>query len=127
MRAYVDSGVLIWHLRGERKALRFLQRLRDSEENELWTGAMQRAEIVFFMKPEEETATLLLLSQFKTASIDQRIVDVAATLYRRWQPSHGLDINDAILAATIMQTGGQIFCLNTKHYPMPGLLVKKAW
>jgi predicted nucleic acid-binding protein len=127
MRAYVDSDVLIWHLRGERKALRFLQRLRDSEENELWTGAMQRAEIVFFMKPEEETATLLFLSQFKTASIDQRIVDAAATLYRRWQPSHGLDINDAILAATIMQTGGQIFCLNTKHYPMPGLLVKKAW
>lgn len=127
MRAYLDSDVLIWHLRGERKALRFLQRLRDSEENELWTGAMQRAEIVFFMKPEEETATLLFLSQFKTASIDQRIIDAAATLYRRWQPSHGLDINDAILAATIMQTGGQIFCLNTKHYPMPGLLVKKAW
>jgi len=127
MRAYVDSDVLIWHLRGERKALRFLQRLRASEENELWTGAMQRAEIVFFMKPEEETATLLLLSQFKTASVDQRIIDAAATLYWRWQPSHGLDINDAILAATVMQTGGQIFCLNTRHYPMPGLLVKKAW
>ena len=127
MRAYVDSDVLIWHLRGERKALRFLQRLRDSEENELWTGAMQRAEVVFFMKAEEETATLLFLSQFKTASIDQRIVDAAAALYRRWQPSHGLDINDAILAATVMQTGGQIFCLNTKHYPMPGLLVRKAW
>jgi len=90
-------------------------------------GAMQRAEIVFFMKPEEETATLLFLSQFKTAPIDQRIVDAAAMLYRRWQPSHGLDINDAILAATVIQTGGQIFCLNTKHYPMPGVLVKKAW
>ena len=127
MRAYVDSDVLIWHLRGERKALRFLRRLRASEENELWTGAMQRAEIVFFMKPEEETATLLFLSQFKTASIDQRIIDAAATLYRRWQPSHGLDVNDAILAATVMQTGGQIFCLNTRHYPMPGLLVKTAW
>jgi predicted nucleic acid-binding protein len=127
MRAYVDSDVLIWHLRGERRALRFLQRLRDSDENELWMGAMQRAEIVFFIKPEEETATLLFLSQFKTASIDQRIVDAAATLYRRWQPSHGLDVNDAILAATVMQTGGQIFCLNTKHYPVPGLLVKKAW
>jgi predicted nucleic acid-binding protein len=127
MRAYVDSDVLIWHLRGDHKALRFLQRLRDSEENELWTGIMQRAEIVFFMKPEEETATLLFLSQFKTTAIDQRIVDAAGALYRRWQPSHGLDINDAILAATVMQTGGQIFCLNTKHYPMPGLLVKKAW
>jgi predicted nucleic acid-binding protein len=127
MRAYVDSDVLIWHLRGEQKALRFLQNLRDSTEYELWTGVMQRAEIVFFMKPEEEKATLLFLSQFKTTPIDQRIVDAAARLYRQWQPSHGLDVNDAILAATVMQTGGQISCLNTKHYPMPDLLVKRAW
>ena len=127
MRAYVDSDVLIWHLRGNRRALRFLKRLRDSEENELWTGAIQRAEIVFFMEPEEEVETRLLLSQFRTAPVDQGIVDAAAALYRRWHPSHGLDINDAILAATVMQTGGQIFCLNTKHYPMPGLLVRKAW
>ena len=127
MRAYVDSDVLIWHLRGEQKALRFLQNLRDSKSYELWTGVMQRAEIVFFMKPEEETATLLFLSQFRTTPIDQRIVDAAAGLYRQWQPSHGLDVNDAILAATVMQTGGQIFCLNTKHYPMPELLVKRAW
>ena len=127
MRVYVDSDVLIWHLRGNRKALRLLQRLRDSEENELWTGALQRAEIVFFMKPEEEAATLLFLSQFKTAPVDQRLIDAAAALYRRWQPSHGIDINDAILAATVMQTGGQILCLNTKHYPMPDLSVKKAW
>jgi PIN domain nuclease of toxin-antitoxin system len=40
MRAYIDSDVLIWHLRGNQKALMFLQRLHHSEENELWTGAM---------------------------------------------------------------------------------------
>ena len=127
MRAYVDSDVLIWHLRGEQKALRFLQHLRGSKGYELWTGVMQRAEIVFFMKPKEERATLLFLSQFKTTPIDQRIVEAAAALYRQWQPNHGLDIHDAILAATVMQTGGQVFCLNTKHYPMPDLLVKRAW
>ena len=127
MRAYIDSDVLIWHLRGERRALDFLRRLRDDGEHELWTGAMQRAEIVFFMKPQEEEGTLLLLSQFKTAHVSQDIVDEAGTLYRRWHPSHGLDVNDAILAATVMQTGGHVFCLNRKHYPMPDLVVKKAW
>jgi len=76
---------------------------------------------------EEEKITLLFLSQFKTAAVDQSIVDAAAALYRQWHPSHGLDVNDAILAATVMQTGGQIFCLNTKHYLMPDLLVNKAW
>jgi len=127
MRAYIDSDILIWHLRGNRKALDFLKNLRNDKAYELWTGAMQRAEVVFFMRPEEEDSTLLLLSQFKTASVDQGIVDQAAALYRRWHASHGLDINDAILAATAAQTGGQIYCLNRKHYPMPDLLVKKAW
>jgi len=127
MRAYIDTDILIWHLRGERKALNFLRRLRDGEEFELWTGVMQRAEVVFFMRPVEKESTLLFLSQFKTESIDQRRIDKAALLYRKWHPSHGIDINDAILAATAMQTGGRIFCLNRKHYPMPEVLVTKAW
>ncbi len=88
---------------------------------------MQRSEIVFFMRPEEEEQTLLFLSQFSTAPVGQAVVDKAAALYRRWHASHGLDINDAILAATAIETGGQIFCLNTKHYPMPDLLVRRAW
>lgn len=127
MRAYIDSDILIWHLRGERRALNFLRRLRDEGDHELWTGAMQRAEVVFFMKPKEEEGTLLFLSQFKTAPVSQEVIDRAGVLYRRWHPSHGLDVNDAILAATAMHTGGKVFCLNKKHYPMPDLLVKKAW
>jgi predicted nucleic acid-binding protein len=127
MRAYIDADILIWHLRGERKALNFLRRLRDGEEYELWTGVMQRAEVVFFMRPEEEESTLLFLSQLKTGSIDQSSIDEAASLYRKWHPSHGVDINDAILAATAMKTGGRIFCLNRKHYPMPEVLVTRAW
>lgn len=127
MRAYIDSDILIWHLRGERKAMNSLRRLRDSDEYELWTGIMQRAEVVFFMLPDEEESTMLFLSQFKTEPIDQALIDDAASLYRKWHPSHGIDIHDAILAATSMQTGGRIFCLNRKHYPMPEVLVKKAW
>ena len=79
------------------------------------------------MRPEEEDATLLLLSVLRTAPVDQVIVDAAGSLYRRWHASHGLDVNDALLAATAMQTGGKIFTLNVKHYPMTDLLVERAW
>lgn len=127
MRAYIDTDVLIWHLRGDRSARNFLKSLKASDEYELWTGAMQRAEVVFFMRPEEEEMTRLFLSQLKTASVDQTIVDAASTLYRTWNPSHGIDINDALLAATAQQTGGHIFCLNLKHYPMSDIIVKRAW
>ena len=127
MRAYIASDVLIWHLRGERKAFRLLKKLREDGMVELWTGAMQRAEVVFFMRPAEETATLLFLSQFRTAPVDQQIVDQAGALYRQWNPRNGTDINDAILAATVLQTGGLIYTLNTRHYPMPEVPVQRAW
>ena len=127
MRAYIDSDILIWHLRGGRKALNLLKNLRDGGEYELWAGAMQRAEILFFMRPDEEEATLLFMSQFRTAPVDQTVVDFAGTLYHKWNPTHGIDINDAFLAATAMTTGGRIFSLNTKHYPMEDVLVTKAW
>jgi predicted nucleic acid-binding protein len=127
MRAYIDSDVLIWHLRGERRALNFFRSFKQKGEYELWVGAMQRAEIVFFMRPEEEEATELFLAQFKTAPVDQGIIDMAGVFYRKWHPGHGIDINDAILAATAIKTGGVIYCLNRKHYPMTELIVHRAW
>lgn len=127
MRAYIDSDILIWHLRGKEKAKRFLKRLVKDNEYELWIGAMQRAEIVFFMMPIEEEATELFLSQLRTAPVDHRIVDTAARLYRNWHPSHGVDINDTLLASTAIETGGHIYTLNKKHYPMPDVIIKKAW
>ena len=127
MKAYIDSDVLIWHLHGERKALNLLKRLRDIELFELWIGAMQRAEVVFFMRPAEESATLLFLAQFQTAPVDQQIIDQAGEFYRKWNPRSGTDVNDAILAATVLQTGGRIYTLNSKHYPMPEVTVESAW
>ena len=127
MRAYIDTDVLIWHLRGERKALNLLKRLRNDDEFDLWVGAMQRAEVVFFMRPVEESATLLFFAQFQTAPVDQQIIDKAAEFYRKWNPRKGTDVNDAILAATVLQTGGKIFTLNSKHFPMPEIIVQRAW
>ncbi len=60
---------------------------------------MQRAEVVFFMRPEEEKPTELFLSQFRTEPVDQEIID----------------------------TGGRIYTLNTKHYPMAEINTLKAW
>ena len=127
MKAYIDSDVLIWHLRGERKALNLLKRLRDDEQFDLCIGAMQRAEVVFFMRPAEESSTLLFLAQFQTASVDQQIIDKAGEFYRKWNPRSGTDVNDAILAATVLRTGGNIYTLNTKSYPMPEVIVQRAW
>ena len=126
MRAYLDSDILIWQLKGEKKAQDLLRRLAE-EGLELWVGALQRLELVFFMKPNEEKETRLLLARFKTQSVTQEIVDKGSGLYRQWNPSHGIDINDAILASTVEITGGKIYTLNTKHFPMPHVVSVKGW
>jgi len=127
MRAYVDSDILIGHLRGQPRAAGFLRRLSAEPNTELWTGALQRAEIVFFMRSSEETATRTLLARFKTESVTQAIVDRGGEMYRRWHASHGIDVNDAILAATAAMTSGRIYTQNVKHYPMPDVVAVKGW
>ena len=71
--------------------------------------------------------TLQFLSLFQTAPADQQVIDVAGRIYRDWNPGHGVDIHDAILAATAMVTGGKIYTLNAKRYPIPDIVVEKAW
>ena len=97
-------------------------RLRGKEQYDLYTGAMQRAEVVFFMRLEEQVETELFLSQIKTESVDQGVVDVAGVLYRKWHPGNGIDVNDAILAATVMQTGGVY--LYSKHQAFSDARIK---
>jgi predicted nucleic acid-binding protein len=127
MRSYLDSDVLIAHLRGDRRARAFLERLAAQGHEELRIGALQRIEIVFFMRPHEADDTEALLTRFQTDPVTEEIVDYAGVLYRQWHPSHGAGINDCILAAMSLLSGGKIYTRNLKHFPMPGLSVARAW
>ena len=127
MRIYVDSNILIEHLRGNSKAKVFFKKIDQEQKYELWIGAMQRAEIVFFMRPNEEALTTEFLSQFQCAGIDQEVVDISGRIYRNWHKSHGVDPNDALLAGTVQKTGGKICTLNLKHFPMKDIIVEKPW
>ena len=127
MKIFVDSDILIWHLRGMEAAKNLLRSIAQEPDFELWTGAMQRAEILFFTRKDEEDKTTELLSLFGTHPVDERIIDQAAKFFRKWNPSHGIDPNDAILAATVAVYGGRIVTQNTSHYPMPDIPVQRGW
>jgi len=70
---------------------------------------MQRAEIVFFMRESEKQDTMDFLSLFKTHPVGHSIIDQAGKFYRKWNPSHGIDPNDAILAATVALHSPRIY------------------
>lgn len=127
LRTYFDADVVIWLLRGHEAAIAQFDRLIGEPDIEMWMSAVQRAEIVMYMKASEEKCTLELLSLFHTEPVTEEVVDLAATFNRQWRSSHGIDVNDAILAATAVLTGGRIITLNTKHFPMPGVSAERGW
>ena len=127
MKCFIDSDILIWHLRGNTEAMFLLETLIADEDSELSIGVMQRAEIVFFMHEKDKTGTLDFLSLFKTHPVNQAIIDLAGRYFRKWHPSHGIDPNDAILASTVALYGGCIYTQNMAHYPMNDVIVHQGW
>ena len=127
MKIFMDSDILIWHLRGKEEAKNLFAQLVETYDTDLWIGAMQRAEIVFFMRKSEETATMGFLSLFNTHPVDQAIIDLAGKYYRKWHPSYGIDPNDAILAATFAFKRGFIFRLNVAACLIPDFFGYRGW
>lgn len=127
MRVYVDADIVIWHLRRMSPATELLRALEQTPDNELWMSAIQRSEVLFFMRAGEETTTMRVLRRFKTHPVTEEIIDLAATYFRRSNPSHGIDENDAILAATVALTGGKVVTQNTRHFPMADIVVERGW
>jgi predicted nucleic acid-binding protein len=127
VRVYLDADIVIWQLRRLQQARQLLDALLEQEDVELWLAAMQRAEVVFHIRDREEARTMELLSLFRTHPVTEEIVDLAATYFRRWNPSHGVDENDAILAATVALTGGKVVTQNTRHFPMTEIVVERGW
>ncbi|MBD3426994.1 MAG: ribbon-helix-helix protein, CopG family [Candidatus Omnitrophica bacterium] len=67
------------------------------------------------------------LHKSKKKIVEEAIEQYAAGFYKKWNPSHGMDINNAVLAATVETCGGVLYTLNEKHYPVPSIVVEKAW
>ena len=126
MKAFVDADVLIWNLRRHPEALRFVDELSHGEV-ELWTGAMQKAEVLFFMRPDEEAATRRLLGTLNTFPVDDAVVELGAQLFRAWRPSYGVGRADALLAASTILANGTLYTLNLRHFPMPEVSAVRPW
>lgn len=127
MNAFIDSNILIDYFKGNTNAQVFLNKSFNEKDLLLCIGAIQRAEIVFFTRPNEEAQVFEALSNLKCMDINQEVVDLGAKIYKKWNPGHGIDINDALLAATVELCGGIIFTLNVKHFPMNNIKIKKAY
>jgi predicted nucleic acid-binding protein len=80
---------------------------------ELYSGCRSKKDI---KKVEELIADLRI--RFVSKSISERAYD----LMKKFRSSHGVEINDMLIAATAIETGAKMISKNQKHYQfIPGL------
>jgi predicted nucleic acid-binding protein len=113
----LDTDVLIDYLRRHPKAAALFDKLPDDcaicaiSVAELHAGAREGT---------ERDALDTLLSSFTLIEISAEIAAQGGLLRRDWGKSHGVGLNDALIAATSLHSGRVLLSVNGKHFPMLG-------
>jgi predicted nucleic acid-binding protein len=111
----VDTNIVIEFLRGSPNAVSWLEALDERAAlsaisvMELYAGARSQ---------RDERDIVALCRQFACLAVGQQIGERAGAIMRHFHKSHGMDIPDAIIAATAEHHGLRLATLNVKHFPM---------
>ena len=113
----LDTDVLIDYLHRHPEAAALFQKLPDDcaicavSVAELHAGVREGA---------ERDGLNTLLSSFTLVELSAEIAAQGGLLRRDWGKSHGVGLNDALIAATALACGRVLLSLNSKHFPMLG-------
>ena len=118
-----DTDVLIWFLRGNRLAAELLERQAGRAVSivsvmELYQGARSRDETNEIRRFFQENA-------FRIIPINESISHLAATLVEDYAMKAGLQVADALIAATARESASVLATGNVRHFrSIPGLELK---
>ena len=113
----IDTDVWIDFLRGHAQDIRFIRALPDR----VFISAVSVAELhVGVREGAERQALDDLLSTLEVLDLNKAIAAKGGLLRRDYGRSHGVGLNDALIAATAQEHGLQLCTLNVKHYPALG-------
>lgn len=110
----LDTDLLAEFLRGRPRAVAFLETLEGPllvsvvSAAELWAGTRGK---------EEEKALETFLGAFEAVPVDLQAAREAGELRRKYGPSHGTGLADAMIAASARQRGARLVTFNRRHFP----------
>jgi predicted nucleic acid-binding protein len=120
----VDTDVLIWHLRGNPNATRRLDQL-----SRLMISAITWLELVQGMRNREELQAVQKSFSMRHAErlpLTPAITEHATMLMETLALSHGMQLGDALIAATALEHRLTVLTANIKHFSaVDGLQVER--
>lgn len=116
MNVLLDSSVVIDVLRGNARALAFVE----AQPNKPFVSPMTLTELHagFRSQRDEKNGERAFCSLRLVKADDLDIWRRAGQFMKHFGPSHGLDEIDALIAATAEHHGLKFATLNVKHFPM---------
>ena len=111
----LDTCVVIDHLRGRVEASDFISRL----ETRPTVSTVTIAEVFAGLRSQgaEQVARSFFVS-CEVLPVDLFVAEAGGNLKRHYQASHGMDLGDALIAATAEHHGLSLATLNVRHFPM---------
>ena len=113
----LDSDVIISWLRGKDRYTTIVPELLDRGNTLIWTP-VSIAEIFAGARKSEENLIKNLFLLFETISISPEMGIKAGRYLNLYGKSHGMELGDALIAATASINRFPLWTLNKKHYPM---------
>ena len=114
----LDTGIVIRHLRNDKRAHVLLDFLEDI--GKISVSAITYMEILIKCQPHEKDSTRLFFDRVPPLVVSQEVAEKAASLIRKYQNVFGKDnprqFPDALIAATAWQRHGVLVTLNKKHF-----------
>lgn len=119
MRVLVDSDVLIEFLRGRETVVENIRQLY-SKGAELCDTAVVRSEIGAGVRVSELPRVTSLFRVLTCLPLGAREGELAGRLLSRFRASHGLELGDALMAATSITHQVPLWTLNVRHFRATG-------
>jgi predicted nucleic acid-binding protein len=114
-RLLVDTDLLVEYLRGRQEAADWLE----SQEAELAVSAITVAELYAGIRGDLESRVLdRFLLAVETLPATEEIARLAGQYRRKYGPSHGIGLADALIAATAAVSRTRLVTFNRRHFPM---------
>ncbi|MCL6589803.1 MAG: type II toxin-antitoxin system VapC family toxin [Firmicutes bacterium] len=123
MAYLIDTCILIDHLRGYGPARDWLVSSIAGSPDDVFISVITLTELLAGVTFRQEKPLRNLVSVMKCLAIEEPVARAAGEYLRKWRPALGLDVPDALIAATAKQYGLTLATLNRRYFPMEDLSV----